>query len=580
MNTILPYKFMLQKTQNPFFIKYLPSLIITALVAIFYLVCIHFSYNFFYQDDYHLLRFVTVIEDDSVSFQEKISTLWGQHNEHRIIFPRLITLLDYYFQGHIDWAVLNVVSALYYFGIFYFFFKILQKSGLNNWYVLPVALLIFQPSAYENYYWTISILQQVGNLFWAMFLFYSLVYDKPSKLWISLILIFVLTFTHGNGLFAFGVGGIILFLQKRYKDLSVWIGFMFFVAAIYFYGYYTAQNSNIAGSLSNPKRLIGCFGGFWGVFLKDVLNTTNRAILAGLGVFILLFVINVRVFFSFLFPKIDIKTIIYFPQKNLFLFACFLYLSITAGLVALSRSWSSMDAAFQNRYLHNSVIAFVLLYTTLLLFQSVYLRKIILSFGLIFSIIYYVFSWYSNYEFLVIQQQNQEADAVNYALNGTTAVNDKSFNANIKAVFDKSFTDGISVLPKTPLSDVVKNIDKFTSDTSNSFPIEIKRDSVLSFNISNSHYRPLFHFTNLNYPVSGKTYLVLKSDNNTFIFATNHRRNRKQDLLKTSRFFTDGFYASIMTDAMPNGDYAVGILSQNSEKIFRYNPTPYKIHNQ
>ena len=570
---------MLSKTQSPFFITYLPSLIITTIVAIFYFVCIHFSYNFFYQDDYHLLRFVTVIEDNSISFQEKLSTLWGQHNEHRIIFPRLITLLDYYLQGHIDWAVLNVVSALYYFGIFYFFFKIIQKAELNNWYLLPVALLIFQPAAYENYYWTISILQQVGNLFWAMFLFYSIVYYKPSKLWISLLLVFILTFTHGNGLFAFGVGGVLLFIQKRYKDLGIWVGFMFFVAALYFYGYYTAQNSNIAGSLSNPKRLVGCFGGFWGVFLKDILNSTNRAILAGLGIFLVLLIINIRAFFSFLFPKISLKTTTLFPQKNLFLLACFLYLSITAGLVALSRSWSSMDAAFQNRYLHNSVIAFVLLYTTLLLFQSNYLRRVILFLGLIFSIIYYIFSWYSNYEFLVIQQQNQEADAVNYALNGVTAVNDKSFNANIKPVLDKSFTDRISVLPNTNLRNVVKNIDKFTSDTSKRIPIEIKRDSVLSFNISNSHYRPLFHFTNLNYAVSGHIYLVLKSDKNTFIFATNHRRNRKKDLLKTSHFFIDGFYASIMTDAMPTGEYSVGILSQKDEKNFRYSPSPYKIQN-
>ena len=570
---------MLQKTQKLFLSFYLPSLIITVLIAIFYFVCIHFSYNFFYQDDYHLLHFVTITEDNSVSFQGKIKTLWGLHNEHRIIFPRLITLLDYYFQGHLDWAVLNVISALYYWGIFYFFFKIIQKSGLNNWYVLPVALLIFQPAAYENYYWTISILQQVGNLFWAMFLFYSLVYYNPSKFWISLLLVFMLTFTHGNGLFAFGVGGILLFLQKRYKNLGIWIALMVFIATIYFYGYYTAQNSNIAGSLSNPKRLIGCFGGFWGVFLKDILHTTNRAILAGLGIFTMLLIINVRIFFSFLFPKFALKTKLHFPQENLFLLACFLYLFITASLVALSRSWSSMGAAFQNRYLHNSVIAFVLLYTTLLLFQSVYARRIVFSLGIIFSIIYYSFSWYSNYELLVIQRQNQEADAVNYALNGVTAVNDKYFGANIKTILDKSFTDGISVLPKTPLIEVVRNLDKYASDIKTDFPIEIERDSVLSFNISNAHYRPLFHFINLNYTVSSKIYLVLKSDKNTFIFATNHRRNRKLVFLKTTHFFTHGFYTSVTTDAMPNGEYAVGILSQDGEKYFRYHPTPYKIQN-
>jgi hypothetical protein len=564
---------------NPFVTKYLPSLIITAIIAIFYVVCNLFSYNFFYQDDYHLLRFVTIIEDTSVSFQEKINTLWGLHNEHRIIFPRLITFLDYYLQGHIDWAVLNVISALYYYGIFYFFFKILHKSGLNNWYVLPVALLIFQPASYENYYWTISILQQVGNVFWAMFLFYSVVFYKPSKFWVSLLIIFVLTFTHGNGLFAFGVVGILLFLQKRYKHLVIWIGFMVIIAVAYFYGYYTAQSSNIEGSLGNPKRLLGCFGGFWGIFFRDILNTTNRAIIAGLTIFLILFLINVKLLFSYLIPKSLTKNTGYLPEKNLFLLACFMYLAITAGLVALSRSWSSMEAAFQNRYLHNSVIGFVLLYCTLLQYCSEKMRRFMLFTGMCFSTIYYVFSWYSNYEFIRFQQQTQESDAVNYALNGVTTVNDKSFNMNTDSVLRKSFKDGISILPKSELKKLIANINRYKSESKSKISIEILKDSVLSFNISNSHYRPVFHFINLSIPHAGKIYLLLKSNKNTFVFATNHRRNRKIDFIKTTHFFTDGFYTSIMTDAIPSGEYLVEILKEDDAKSFQYYTTDYKIQN-
>ena len=568
---------MIKITQSPFFIKYLPSILIIGIIAIFYFVCIHFSYNFFYQDDYHLLRFVTVIEDNSVSFQEKLNALWGLHNEHRIIFPRLITLLDYYLQGHIDWAVLNVVSSVYYLGIFYFFYKIIHRNGLNDWYVLPVALLIFQPSAYENYYWTISILQQVGNLFWAFFLFYSLVYFKPSKFWVSLLLIFILTFTHGNGLFAFGVGGILLFIQKRYKDLGIWIGFMLVIAVLYFYGYYTAQNSNIAGSLSNLTRLIGCFGGFWGIFFKNIFHSSNLAILLGLGIFVLLFFINLRTFVSYLFPTIDSKTARLFPQKNLFFFACFLYLAITAALVSLSRSWSSMEAAFQNRYLHNSVIALVLLYTTLLLYQSTIVKKIIFAMALLFGAFYYIFAWYSTYESLVIQQQSQESDAVNYDLNGISIVNDKSFNQNIKEILDKSFKDKISILPVSPLTSIVKGIDKASVKKVKDFKIMISRDSLLSFNISNSHYRAVFQFTNLDFPISKHIYLILKSPENTFVFATNHRRNKKIDFLKSGQFFTDGFYTSIMTDAMPEGEYTVSILQKNDDNSFHFYPTTSKI---
>ncbi|MDZ7898189.1 MAG: hypothetical protein U5N85_09210 [Arcicella sp.] len=442
-----------------------------------------------------------------------------------------------------------------------------------------MALLVFQPAAYENYYWTISILQQVGNVFWAMFLFYSIVYFNPSKFWISLLLIFILTFTHGNGLFAFGVGGILLFLQKRHKHLSIWIGFMVIIAIGYFYGYYTAQNSNIAESLSNPTRLIGCFGGFWGIFFKNILNTTNRAILSGLVIFSILFLINIRLFFTSLIPRYFSKFEKSFPEKNQFLFACFLYLTITAGLVALSRSWSSLDAAFQNRYLHNSVIGFVLLYCTLLLYRSEKIKIITFIFGIFFSTVYYVFSWYSNYEFLRIQQQTQQSDAVNYALNGVTTVNEKYFNMNIEGILRQSFKNGVSVLPKGQLRDIITNLDKYKSEKKTSFAIEILKDSILSFNISNSHYRPVYQFTNLNFPHSEQIFLLLKSDKNTFVFATNQRKNRKLDFVKTMDFFTDGFYASITTDALPTGEYSVAILQEEYDNSFHYFTTHYKISN-
>ena len=114
-------------------------LAILLVIFIFYFACYHFSYNFFYQDDFHLLRFVTIFQDSSIPFQQKINALYDQHNEHRIIFPRLFVLIDYYIQGHLDWKILNTISALYYLGIFTFFALIIKKINLSNWYVVPVA---------------------------------------------------------------------------------------------------------------------------------------------------------------------------------------------------------------------------------------------------------------------------------------------------------------------------------------------------------------------------------------------------------------------------------------------------------
>ncbi len=567
------------KLINFSFINKFSIIAILILISVFYFTCYHFSYNFFYQDDFHLLRFVTIFQDDSVDFQQKLNALYDQHNEHRIIFPRLFVLIDYYIQGHLDWKVLNVVSALYYLGIFTFFALIIKKIHLSNWYILPVALFIFQPSAYQNFYWTISILQQVGNLFWAMFLFYSLVYFQPKKFWISLLLIIVLTFTHGNGLFAFGVGGFLLFLQKRYKDLIIWIALMLITATFYFHGYFTAQNSNISGSLTNPIRLIGCFGGFWGGFIYDFFKNNSRVlitILGGLTVFLMLTIINTKLILNHFFAKFKSNFNEYFPQENLFLLACFLYLSITAALVALSRSWSSIEAGFQNRYLHNSVIAFVLLYITILHYKSTILKQSVGILMIIGSLFFNIFSWYSNYELLSLQRESQEADAVNYRLNKISVVNDKSFNHNIAPILQKSFEVGISIFPKSDLSDAVSKLALIKSSQPTDYQIDIKKDSLIEFNISNSNYRDIYQFNNFTLPYKGDVYVILKSKNNTFINPTSHRRNSKISFFKTGQFFTDGFMTTIMTDAMPKNEYQVGIL-QNAKNHFIYFPTKYKI---
>ena len=554
-------------------------LAILLVILIFYFACYHFSYNFFYQDDFHLLRFVTIFQDSSIPFQQKINALYDQHNEHRIIFPRLFVLIDYYIQGHLDWKILNTISALYYLGIFTFFALIIKKINLSNWYVVPVALFIFQPSAYQNFYWTISIMQQVGNLFWALFLFYSLVYFKPEKFWVSILLIIVLTFTHGNGLFGFGVGGLLLFFQKRYKHLIIWIGLMIIVAGFYFHGYFTAQNSNISGSLSDPIRLIGCFGGFFGGFIHDFFKNSFQVlitILGGLLFFLVLAIINLKLILNHFFETIKPKFQQYFPQENLFLLACFLYLSITAGLVALSRSWSSIEAGFQNRYLHNSVIALVLFYVTFLHYKSLKFKRDVGVVFLICGVLFNVFNWYSNYEILTLQRNSQEADAVNYQLNNVSIVNDKSFNNNIKPMLDKSFNNGISIFPKSDLTDALVNLEALKSTQTINYQIDIQKDSLLEFNISNSNYRDIYEFNNFDLPQKGNVFVILKSLKNTFISPANHRRNSKSMFLRTGQFFTDGFYASIMTDAMPKNEYQVGIL-QNSKNSFIYYPTKYKI---
>ena len=563
------------------FLNSLSGITIILLIALFYTICYYFAYNFFFEDDFHLLRYVTLTQDSSLPISEKLKALWNLHNEHRIVFPRLIVLIDYYIQGHIDWKLLNTVAALYYLGIFVFFFKIIKKINLPIWYAVPVAFFIFQPSSQQNFYWTISILQQVGNIFWSMLLFYSIVYFPPKYFWTSIIFALILTFTHGNGLFALGVVGLLLFIQKRYKELIIWCLLILLIAVAYFWGYYTAQNSNILGSLSKPLQLIGCFGGFWGSFIREFLKSNLGALVAisaGLIIFSLLLFLNIIFLWSIFFKKKMAEISATISKEKLFILAVFAFFTITSGLVALSRSWSSIEAGFQNRYLHNSVITLMLLYLSILVIKSKSLTKFTGLTFLVLSIFYSIFSWYTKLEVLSFQKDIQEADAINYQLNGISLVNDKSFNANISDILKQSFDDGVSIFPESSLTTAVKNLDSLTSQKAENITIKIQQDSSETFSIAGSNYRRIYHLQNLTFPLNGNVFLVFKSDKNIFVWATTHLKNSKKKLLKTGQYFNNGFYTTIMTDAMPHNDYTIGILQKNNNH-FIYYPTKYKIQN-
>ena len=208
----------------------------TLLFVLFILFLQQYCYNFFFADDYHLLRYVTDSQQAS-SFKDQFSLLFDLHNEHRIIFPRLFTLLTYQIEGFINWKTFNVISLFYYFGICWIFNLFFEKLKISAWYFLPIPLLLFQPIAHENIYWTISVLQQVGNLFWAMLLFWLITNPNKKYFYASFLVGFVLTFTHGNGLFGLLIAGLILFLTGRMKDLLKWAIFTIALFSIYFYQY-------------------------------------------------------------------------------------------------------------------------------------------------------------------------------------------------------------------------------------------------------------------------------------------------------------------------------------------------------
>ena len=120
------------------------------------LLIVYFFYSFFrvtsdipINDDYAVLENFTDIINSNSSF-EKIKLIFKQHNEHRILYDKLWFFIDYKLFNQLNFNHLSFIGNLSLVGIFIFFFYKFKNKTTNSFFLLPVAVLIFNFSFYEN----------------------------------------------------------------------------------------------------------------------------------------------------------------------------------------------------------------------------------------------------------------------------------------------------------------------------------------------------------------------------------------------------------------------------------------------
>lgn len=532
--------------------------------TLFILILQQYCYNFFFADDYHLLRYVTDSQNTS-SFKEQISLLFDLHNEHRIIFPRLFTLLIYKFFGYIDWRYYNLISLLYYLGICYIFQSFFNKTKLSYWYFVPIPLLLFQPIAHENIYWTISILQQVGNLFWAMLLFWLISNPSRTAFCWSIAVGVILTFTHGNGLFGLIIAGIVLFLMKRKRELTIWSLFVVTIIGIYFFQYKNGQNSNLAESLNHPDMLIRCLLTFWGSIAWQITNhyVVSNIIAACLGLIIVgtltLYLGNYLLVKLF---KNNQKT----DDRNIFLLACFGYLLITSVLVGLSRGWIGISAGLDNRYAHNSLWAISLLYLTILININKNYIKTINLIAFVGAIFINFFAWYSASLKLKSQYDNQRAESFNYRNHQFILKESPVFNHNISTTLAISYQKGISKYTDTEL-DVLKSLpnSQVKIYTDKTYRLRIIPTTTVVQDAHHPATLQSFLVEALNIDYNPDTFLMLFTGKNNYLIPVEYTHSKKSELLLKAKYYGNGFYSTFVTSNLPKGKYQYAIVQKNDK---------------
>ena len=260
-----------------FILAFIPAIIP---ILVYFLVINDYAVNLPYRDDYDaILKFL--INLSKSSSLDKISLLFSQHNEHRILSSRLLYYSYYELFTTINLKNIIFIGNAQLIIIFSIFAYFLRKHIILYWGVpiLVVSLCIFDINNYENTDWAMACVQNYGVIMFFMLslLFYN--FNDKRALPLAILAQFICAFSSGNGILA---GLSIIFFNLLNKDkvkiLCSSISFAVF-SGLYFYHYISNPNpymgKHVLDMISYFFGLAGAhFGRDYRIFIGIILYLT------------------------------------------------------------------------------------------------------------------------------------------------------------------------------------------------------------------------------------------------------------------------------------------------------------------
>lgn len=351
--------------------KFLAFFLTALPVVLFWQTWAAYAVNVPKWDDHALKTFLLHLEQAD-SFPERVYQFVRQHNEHRIVLDRIMTWLDFWLFGKLDYRHLMALGNLSLVGLLVVFGYVLRRSiraDKTAWLLLlpPVSFLLFNLSHWENMFWGMAALQNFTVVLWALWAIYALTFTQNWPL--AIVLAVFATITSGNGLLIWPIGAVLSGLQlldRRDSDwqrpalnrqlilpLVYWLTGAIITIGLYFVGYEKpAGNPPARGSIAD--LLMG-----WLAFLGSAAEVvpvgsalTNCVVL---GVVLVLAVtvlvgLSIRVLLQSSPEKPDSGLPEVRNELTLFLTGSAGFLLGTAVIVAWSRVGFGLETLITSRY--------------------------------------------------------------------------------------------------------------------------------------------------------------------------------------------------------------------------------------
>jgi hypothetical protein len=547
-------------------LQLLLGLIILVIVGS-YLYYIHlYAVNIPISDDYDLVRVKYTLLTQEFSWWEKIKLLLEPENDHRILIPRTVALLDYALEGFINYRTLIWVVNSSLLGILGFWFVSFLKKGLNVWCFIPVLLWYLTPFVFDVTLWGINGMQHTTlNLLVFASLYLLATYPQLLPTVFALVLAFAATFTNGNGFLVFPAGLTILLLSKNWKKSMWWSIGMVVALLAYFLNYSVGQATKVTISGQFIQNLLVSFAALSGGWMAAFKGNSQTWLLWGafaVGfsslVGLTLWLIS-QTFFSPAKPR---------PSQIYFWVGVFLFSVMTIGIIAVSRGGRDVYSVFTSRYSLYPLHLLTLTYISLLTWKAVS-QKWLARFALVFGIVFVLMSFYQYQLDIDVRRRSLIADHYNWRQHRKLMTHFRSELADFftQPAYDK----GIYRFTNFPLEKAEAMISA-PADTSLDEKLDLKLSTHIKAIDFFNHPQKIAQFTLENGSLSqpefgqGGVYLVLKSQKNTtYLLPTWPIQGGKRQFLTTGKVYKAGFVATFYNENFVADTYRIGVLSSSDK---------------
>lgn len=555
------------------------SLIILPILFFFYNIVISTD-NIPFKDDYVLLDSIYQMKTAN-SLSTWVSTFLKQVNQHRFAFERTMMWLIYKVFGSENIKAQILIGNSFLIGIFYFFIKIFLDFKLSWLYFIPISLLLFNYTYFENATWGIAAIQNTPIIFFALLSIYLLCLQTQKSFYFSILVAILTMFTSGNGLGIWIVGILFLMAQLRWKHLGIWLIVAFSLILFYFQYDYEFIPSDRTNLFKHPFLNIWFVLAFWGnVFFANIQHPFKMYRYPDI---VLCIITGIFLTFTMLGLVFKLWTSRFqkYNQNIWFLLAGMCFLALTGLMLVTSRPAEikiyNGGELLSRRYMIFGAVFLCLGYLGYLFFFQNH-RKFLKLGILVFiplSLGLNIYSYYSSIPDVYRQQQELKLDGLywkNYKMLLTFGekyeekmfFNHPTYMGNLVNHLDSSGIYKLTQNEVLPLINLIKIGNKNTSDKFKG-TLDTTMSKALTI-AQESKDRVLFKVKSEGQNIF---YFGLKSAKKVFILPAIPVPNNFKKVLLSQSYYNFDFSYEIWKEKFPADDYEFWLIEKDEKRDFK-----------